>query len=56
MQEDTPDYMVNSLVDIDGGTGSNNLTIVGTELGDRYVIKNGKYAMTIPSWLNFESN
>ncbi|KAL7501848.1 hypothetical protein ACHAXN_000036, partial [Cyclotella atomus] len=33
--------MVNSLVDIDGGTGSNNLTIVGTERNDRYVVKNG---------------
>jgi hypothetical protein len=30
VEEDVPDYMVNSLVDIDGGTGSNNLTIVGT--------------------------
>ena len=40
--EELPDYIVNSLVDIDGGTGSNRLTIVGTEAGDRYVIQDGK--------------
>eukprot|EP00956_Cyclotella_meneghiniana_P044528 scaffold321642_cov83-Cyclotella_meneghiniana.AAC.1 len=52
-EEQVPDYIVNSLVDIDGdsqtwsidsdnsGTGSNNLTIVGTELNDRYVVKHG---------------
>lgn len=39
--EDLPDYVVNSLVDIDGGTGTNRLTIVGTEAGDRYVIQDG---------------
>jgi len=39
--EDFPDYVVNSLVDIDGGTGRNTLTIVGTEAGDRYVIQDG---------------
>lgn len=27
-----PDYIVNSLVDIDGGTGNDRLTIVGTEV------------------------
>lgn len=32
--EEYPDYLVNSLVDIDGGTGRNRLTIVGTEAGD----------------------
>ena len=37
--EELPDYVVNSLVDIDGGTGSNRLTVVGTEAGDRYVIQ-----------------
>ena len=31
--EEVPDYLVNSLVDIDGGTGTNRLTIVGTEAG-----------------------
>lgn len=40
--EELPDYVTNSLVDIDGGTGTNRLTIVGTEAGDRYVIQNGK--------------
>jgi hypothetical protein len=37
-----PDYLVNSLVDIDGGTGIDRLTIVGTEFGDKYVIDDGK--------------
>jgi len=39
---DNPDYLVNSLVDVDGGTGTNRLTIVGTEFGDLYVIQDGK--------------
>lgn len=29
------------MVDVDGGTGKNRLTIVGTEAGDRYVIQDG---------------
>ena len=37
-----PDYLVNSLVDIDGGTGTDRLTLVGTEFGDKYVIQDGK--------------
>lgn len=37
-----PDYVVNSLVDVDGGTGSDRLTIVGTEFADKYVIQDGK--------------
>jgi hypothetical protein len=37
-----PDYLVNSLVDIDGGTGTDRLTVVGTEFGDKYVIQDGK--------------
>ena len=37
-----PDYLVNSLVDVDGGTGSDRLTIVGTEFNDRYVVQDGK--------------
>ena len=37
-----PDYLVNSLVDIDGGTGNDRLTIVGTEFGDKYVVQDGK--------------
>ena len=39
--EDLPNYLVNSLVDIDGGTGKNRMTVVGTENGDRYVIQDG---------------
>jgi hypothetical protein len=69
-EEVPPDYIGNSLVDVDGGTGtillsyqrigyftiylhiillqffgasgSNNLTIVGTEVADRYVVQAGK--------------
>lgn len=37
-----PDYLVNSLVDIDGGTGNDRLTVVGTEFNDRYVVQEGK--------------
>ncbi len=37
-----PDYLVNSLVDIDGGTGTDRLTVSGTEFGDKYVIDDGK--------------
>lgn len=37
-----PDYLVNSLVDIDGGTGMDRLSIVGTEFGDKYVVDEGK--------------
>lgn len=37
-----PDYLVNSLVDVDGGTGSDRLTVVGTEFNDRYVVQDGK--------------
>jgi len=33
-----PDYLVNSLVDVDGGTGTDRLTLLGTEFGDQYVI------------------
>ena len=36
-----PNYLVNSLVDIDGGTGTDRLTVVGTEFGDKYVIQDG---------------
>ena len=36
-----PDYLVNSLVDVDGGTGSDRLTIVGTEFNDKYVVQDG---------------
>ena len=39
---DNPDYLVNSLVDVDGGTGANRLTIVGTEFGDFYVVQDGR--------------
>lgn len=34
--EEAPEYLVNSLVDVDGGTGTNRLTAIGTEAGDRY--------------------
>lgn len=37
-----PDYLINSLVDIDGGTGTDRLTVSGTEFGDKYVIDDGK--------------
>lgn len=40
--QNDPDYLINSLVDVDGGTGSNNLTVVGTEAGDNYVVEDGK--------------
>lgn len=33
-----PDYVVNSLVDIDGGTGSDTLFVSGTEEDDSYVV------------------
>ncbi|GAX18396.1 hypothetical protein FisN_2Lh003 [Fistulifera solaris] len=33
-----PNYVVNSLVDVDGGTGNDKLIVVGTEADDRYVI------------------
>lgn len=36
-----PDYVVNSLVDIDGGTGNDRTIIVGTELDDSYVVTDG---------------
>ena len=35
---DDPDYVVNSLVDIDGGTGTDRLVVVGTEFDDSYVV------------------
>ncbi len=37
-----PDYLVNSLVNIDGGTGTDRLTVIGTEFGDKYVIEDQK--------------
>jgi len=41
MGYEDPDYLINSLVDVDGGTGTNRLTIVGTEFGDLYVVNDG---------------
>lgn len=41
-KEDDPDYVVNSLVDIDGGTGKDRLIVVGTEYDDSYVVSDGK--------------
>lgn len=35
---DLPYYVVNSLVDIDGGNNNDELIVVGTEADDRYVI------------------
>jgi hypothetical protein len=32
---DDPEYVMNALVDVDGGTGNDTLTIVGTEAGDK---------------------
>jgi hypothetical protein len=39
--KDVPSYIVNDFVDIDGGTGWNNLTIFGTEHNDRFIVENG---------------
>lgn len=39
---DDPDYVVNSLVDIDGGTGVDKLFVVGTEEDDTYVVTAGQ--------------
>jgi hypothetical protein len=41
-KQDDPDYVVNSLVDIDGGTGDDLLIVVGTEGDDSYVVADGK--------------
>jgi hypothetical protein len=40
-KQDDPDYVVNSLVDIDGGTGDDLLIVVGTEGDDSYVVADG---------------
>ena len=37
-KEEDPDYLINSLVDIDGGPGTDTLVVVGTEFDDSYVI------------------
>ena len=43
LRENTdPDYLVNSLVDVDGGTGTDSLLVVGTEADDSYVVQDGK--------------
>lgn len=36
------DFIINSLVDIDGGTGNDALVVAGTTEGDSYVISDGK--------------
>ena len=36
-----PDYVVNSLVDIDGGTGTDRLTVVGTEVSSFLAVPSG---------------
>jgi hypothetical protein len=41
-KSEDPDYVVNSLVDIDGGTGNDRLIVVGTEYDDSYVVADGK--------------
>ena len=41
-EEVDPDYLVNSLVDVDGGTGTDSLLVVGTEADDSYVVQDGK--------------
>ena len=38
VKEDDPDYLINSLVDIDGGTGTDTLVVVGTEFDDSFVV------------------
>jgi hypothetical protein len=35
---ENPDYLINSLVDVDGGTGTDTLVVVGTEFDDSYVV------------------
>ncbi len=42
LRQDDPDYVVNSLVDIDGGTGYDLLVILGTEGKDSYVVADGQ--------------
>ena len=37
-----PDYVVNSLVDVDGGTGDDRMVVVGTESDDSYVVTDGQ--------------
>ena len=38
---DMPVYIANNFVDIDGGTGWNNLTLFGTEQNDRFIVEDG---------------
>jgi hypothetical protein len=37
-RREDPDYLINSLVDVDGGTGTDTLVVVGTEFDDSYVV------------------
>lgn len=41
-QEPLVAYVVNSLVDIDGGTGNDRAIVVGTEANDKYVVTDGQ--------------
>lgn len=55
--DELPDYVVNSLVDIDGGTGNDRLVVVGTEADDKYVVTDGQVfggGLTI-SYTNIEA-
>ena len=41
-QGEDPDYIMNSQVDVDGGTGDDRLVVVGTEGDDKYVVTEGR--------------
>ena len=41
-QGEDPDYIINSQVDVDGGTGDDRLVVVGTEGDDKYVVTEGR--------------
>jgi hypothetical protein len=39
--DDTISYVVNSPVNIDGGSGTNTLALIGTEFADTFVVTTG---------------
>jgi hypothetical protein len=53
VKEDDPDYLINSLVDVDGGTGTDHLVVVGTEFDDSYVVTGKCFASNRihPVWM-----
>jgi hypothetical protein len=42
---ENPDYLIKSFVDVDGGTGTDTLVVVGTEFDDSYVVT-GKWCFS----------